>query len=76
MRSAELGFYTALSAESLGGGGLGPQAAVYIQERLNAHCGPERHLVQTVVLPSPFTLLTETDTASFYAAPTLNGAAL
>ncbi|MCY1210412.1 (R)-benzylsuccinyl-CoA dehydrogenase [compost metagenome] len=55
MRSAELGFYTALSAESLGGGGLGPQAAVYIQERLNAHCGPERHLVQTVVLPSPFT---------------------
>ncbi|MEK7319135.1 MAG: acyl-CoA dehydrogenase [Pseudomonadota bacterium] len=55
MRSAELGFYTALSAEALGGGGLGPQAAVYIQERLNAHCGPERHLVQTVVLPSPFT---------------------
>lgn len=55
MRSADLGFYTALSAESLGGGGLGPQAAVYIQERLNAHCGPERHLVQTVVLPSPFT---------------------
>ncbi len=55
MRSAELGFYTALSAESLGGGGLGPQASVYIQERLNAHCGPERHLVQTVVLPSPFT---------------------
>ena len=55
MRSAELGFYTALAAESLGGGGLGTQAAVYIQERLNAHCGPERHLVQTVVLPSPFT---------------------
>ena len=55
MRSAELGFYTALSAPALGGGGLGPQAAVYIQERLNAHCGPERHLVQTVVLPSPFT---------------------
>lgn len=55
VRSAELGFYTALSAESLGGGGLGAQAAVYVQERLNAHCGPERHLVQTVVLPSPFT---------------------
>lgn len=55
MRSAELGFYTALSAESLGGGGLGAQAAVYIQERLNAHCGPGRHLIQTVVLPSPFT---------------------
>lgn len=55
MRSAELGFYTALSDEALGGGGLGAQAAVYIQARLNAHCGPERHLVQTVVLPSPFT---------------------
>jgi acyl-CoA dehydrogenase len=55
MRSAELGFYTSLSSESLGGGGLGPQATVYIQERLNAHCGPERHLVHSVVLPSPFT---------------------
>lgn len=55
MRSAELGFYTALSPESLGGGGLPAQAAVYIQERLNAHCGPSRHLIQTVVLPSPFT---------------------
>lgn len=55
MRSAELGFYTALSDESLGGGGLGAQAAVYLQERLNAHVGPERHLIQTVVLPSPFT---------------------
>ncbi|KND61312.1 Butyryl-CoA dehydrogenase [Candidatus Burkholderia verschuerenii] len=55
MRSAELGFYTALSDESIGGGGLGAQAAVYIQERLNAHCGPARHLVHTVVLPSPFT---------------------
>ncbi len=55
MRSAELGFYTALADESLGGGGLGSQAAVYIQERLNAHCGPSRHLVHTVVLPSPFT---------------------
>ncbi|MGR4871615.1 acyl-CoA dehydrogenase family protein [Variovorax sp. LARHSF232] len=55
MRSAELGFYTALSDEALGGGGLGAQAAVYLQERLNHHVGPSRHLVQTVVLPSPFT---------------------
>jgi acyl-CoA dehydrogenase len=55
MRSAELGFYTALSDESLGGAGLGAQASVYIQERLNAYVGPDRHLVQTVVLPSPFT---------------------
>lgn len=55
MLSAEAGFYTALSDESLGGSGLGAQAAVYIQERLNAHVGPSRHLIQTVVLPSPFT---------------------
>ena len=55
MRSSELGFYTAFSAEALGGGGLGAQAAAYIQERLNAHVGPSRHLIQTVVLPSPFT---------------------
>lgn len=54
MLSAEAGFYTALSEESLGGAGLGAQAAVYIQERLNAHVGPSRHLIQTVVLPSPF----------------------
>jgi acyl-CoA dehydrogenase len=53
--SAEAGFYTALSDESLGGSGLGTQAAAYIQERLNAHVGPSRHLIQTVVLPSPFT---------------------
>jgi acyl-CoA dehydrogenase len=52
--SAEAGFYTALSEESLGGAGLGAQAAVYIQERLNAYVGPSRHLIQTVVLPSPF----------------------
>lgn len=55
MMSAENGFYTALSSESLGGGGLPAQAAVYIQDRLNAHVGPTRHLVHTVVLPSPFT---------------------
>ena len=53
--SAEAGFYTALGDESLGGGGLGAQAAAYIQERLNAHVGPCRHLIQTVILPSPFT---------------------
>ncbi|WP_152223728.1 acyl-CoA dehydrogenase family protein [Pseudomonas sp. SCB32] len=53
--SAEAGFYTVLGDESLGGVGLGAQAAVYIQERLNAHVGPSRHLIQTVILPSPFT---------------------
>ncbi|MGE9764758.1 acyl-CoA dehydrogenase family protein [Pseudomonas sp. PDM20] len=53
--SAEAGFYTALGDLSLGGAGLGAQAAVYLQERLNAHVGPSRHLIQTVILPSPFT---------------------
>lgn len=55
MRSAELGFYTAFGAESVGGGGLGAQASVYIQERLNAHVGPRRELIHAVILPSPFT---------------------
>lgn len=55
MRSAELGFYNLFGLEELGGDGLGAQAALYLQERLNAHCGPGRLLVQTVVLPSPFT---------------------
>lgn len=55
MRSAELGFYNLFGAEELGGGGLGAQAALSIQERLNRHCGPGRTLVHTVVLPSPFT---------------------
>ncbi|MGH8785474.1 MAG: acyl-CoA dehydrogenase family protein [Cupriavidus necator] len=55
MRSAELGFYTALASESLGGGGMGAQAAVYVQERLNAHCGPKRPLIHAVILPSSFT---------------------
>ncbi len=55
MRSAELGFYNLFGPESIGGGGLGALAAVAIQERLNAHCGPERALVHSVVLPSPFT---------------------
>jgi len=55
MRSAELGFYTAFALESLGGGGLGAQAAAYVQRRLNAFAGPGRRLIQTVVLPSAFT---------------------
>ncbi|MDP3135962.1 MAG: acyl-CoA dehydrogenase family protein [Burkholderiaceae bacterium] len=55
MRSAQLGFYNLFGPQSLGGEGLGAVAATELQERLNAHCGPGRHLVQTVVLPSPFT---------------------
>lgn len=55
MRSAELGFYNLFGAEEFGGDGLGAQAALHIQERLNHHCGPGRTLIHTVVLPSPFT---------------------
>ncbi|CAN7781800.1 acyl-CoA dehydrogenase [Cupriavidus necator] len=55
MRSAELGFYTLFGPQQIGGEGLGALAATTLQEQLNAHCGPERALVQSVVLPSPFT---------------------
>lgn len=55
MRSAECGFYNLFGPAALGGEGLGAVAATAIQEALNAHCGPGRELVQTVVLPSPFT---------------------
>jgi acyl-CoA dehydrogenase len=55
MRSAELGFYNMFGPERLGGDALGAVAAVEIQERLYAHCGPSRTLIQNVVLPSPFT---------------------
>ncbi|OWT59051.1 acyl-CoA dehydrogenase family protein [Candidimonas nitroreducens] len=55
MRSAELGFYGAFAAEELGGLGLGVLANVHVQEQLNHRYGPARKLIQTVVLPSPFT---------------------
>lgn len=55
MRSAELGFYNLFAPEELGGGGLGAQAALVIQERLNAQYGPARPLIHSVVLPSSFT---------------------
>jgi acyl-CoA dehydrogenase len=55
MRSAEQGFYTMFGATDLGGGGLGTIEAVYVQELLNSRYGPERPLIQTLVLPSPFT---------------------
>jgi acyl-CoA dehydrogenase len=41
--------------EEIGGGGLGPLAAVYLNARLSTHCGPGRVLVHPVVIPSPFT---------------------
>jgi acyl-CoA dehydrogenase len=55
MKSAEAGFYTMFGPEELGGGGLGPVAAVYLNGRLAAHCGPGRTLIHPVVVPSPFT---------------------
>jgi acyl-CoA dehydrogenase len=54
-RSAELGFYTLFGDEKLGGGGQGAQVMAHVQEVLNHHVGPAQPLVQTVVLPSPFT---------------------
>jgi acyl-CoA dehydrogenase len=41
--------------EEIGGGGLGPVAAVYLNVLLSAHCGPGRTLIHPVVIPSPFT---------------------
>ena len=54
-RSAELGFYTLFGDETLGGGGQGAQVMAHVQEVLNHRVGPAQPLVQTVVLPSPFT---------------------
>lgn len=54
-RSAEAGFYTMFGPEELGGGGLGPVAAVYLNALLSEATGPGRVLVHPVVIPSPFT---------------------
>jgi acyl-CoA dehydrogenase len=55
MRSAELGYCNLFGAEVLGGAGMGAQAMAHIQEALNHRFGPGHLLIQTVVLPSPFT---------------------
>lgn len=55
MRSAEQGFYTMFGPEDIGGAGLGPVAAVYLNALLAANTGPGRVLVHPVVIPSPFT---------------------
>ena len=54
-KSAEVGFYTMFGPEALGGGGLGPVAAVYLNAVLSEKAGPGRVLVHPVVIPSPFT---------------------
>ncbi|MHA6969009.1 acyl-CoA dehydrogenase family protein [Glutamicibacter bergerei] len=53
--SAEAGFYTLYSAESLGGAELPATAIVEIQEALHHRYGPERSLIHESVIPSPFT---------------------
>jgi len=54
MKSAAGGFYTMFGAKELGGSGLGPQALVYIHDRMNTRFGM-RPLVHKVVIPSEFT---------------------
>ena len=46
---------TLFGDEKLGGGGQGAQVMAHVQEVLNHRVGPAQPLVQTVVLPSPFT---------------------
>lgn len=55
IRSAELGYYNLFGDEKLGGAGQGAQVMVHVQEAINHRFGPGRPLIQTVVLPSPFT---------------------
>ncbi|MBX3529400.1 MAG: acyl-CoA dehydrogenase family protein [Rhizobiaceae bacterium] len=53
--SAEAGYYTMLGSEDLGGGGLRPVAAAWVQLELARRYGPARNLIHHVVVPSPFT---------------------
>jgi len=55
MKSAQAGYYTALGAAELGGGGLGPLAAAHLHELLARTYGPSRTLIHFVVVPSAFT---------------------
>lgn len=55
MKSSEAGFYTMFGPEEIGGSGLGPLAAVYLNALLAEKTGPDRLLVHPVVIPSPFT---------------------
>ncbi len=54
-RSAELGYYSLFGDEKLGGAGQGAQVMAHVQEAINHRFGPGHPLIQTVVLPSPFT---------------------
>jgi acyl-CoA dehydrogenase len=55
MRSAGLGYYNLFGDEKLGGAGQGAQVMAHVQEAVNHRFGPGNPLIQTVVLPSPFT---------------------
>ncbi len=55
IRSAELGYYNLFGDARLGGEGLDARAMAHVQEAVNHRFGPGRALIQTVVLPSPFT---------------------
>lgn len=55
MRSAELGYYNLFGDEALGGAGQGALVMAHVQEAVNHRFGPGHLLIQTVVLPSPFT---------------------
>ena len=54
MESAKAGFYSMFGAQELGGEEFGPVTAVLVQEALNKSFA-NRKLVDTVVIPSPFT---------------------
>ena len=55
MKSAEAGFYNVFGAEQLGGMDMGPFTAAHLYEIMNEKYGPDRPLIHTVVIPSPFT---------------------
>ncbi|MCG8381053.1 MAG: acyl-CoA/acyl-ACP dehydrogenase [Gammaproteobacteria bacterium] len=55
MKSAEAGFYNVFGAEQLGGMEMGPFTAAHLYEVMNEKYGPDRPLIHTVVIPSPFT---------------------
>ena len=55
MKSAEAGFYAVFGASEIGGMDMGPFTAAHLYQLMNEKYGPERPLIHTVVIPSPFT---------------------
>ncbi|WP_165976166.1 acyl-CoA dehydrogenase family protein [Bacillus salipaludis] len=54
MESAKAGFYNMFGAQELGGEELGPVTSLLVQEAIGKNY-PNRKLIETVVIPSPFT---------------------